>query len=747
MFGFRKEKLYCAIDIEATGFDPLKEEILEIGFAFFKVGNEGLHVTEEWSQVFKPTKPVPNRILGLTGISEVEIDAAPRLSDYKEQIQAKIGNAVLVGHSVGVDVRYLEANGFKLSGKYVDTLELVQFILPTHQSYNLENLMQFFGIDHGNAHRALADAKASIKLLERLMGIYSALPSAVKSDAKRIITPFSFPWQELLESNLFLTSNNNANSVANKKADTKEIALPSNTIVTFGLGDDYESSALFSMKKIQDKRFLYVATDKFKAMKLWQASKGEAIFSSEDSFNEEKFNELMTSDLKSPEIVKFMLKILIWRAVNWQHKTILDLNLSFAGNQYRYLISGGVEPVLPDNQILICDLNSFFHFSSNSGLAERHLVIEGLGEFEQQISQKIGKRASWGYINRLLTSIYNPETNFGNLEFRDEVIALLGSADLFFGITLMNIQSLGIAATQVSRDQLETNAKVYGAIAGSAHGFVEKLKKFSGKHSYETIANYALALESFFNDQPNRVKWVDFGQNYCTFNNLPLELNDVTQEALKNFSRVTFVDCLDSSLLEFFKARLGLLNFDNLNYANQSDPSSILVKFVTKTKSDYTLNFGKSVTHAVALVPAYSEIKAFYERNYKLIVGEKTFFAEGYSGGINKMFNNFQASASSILLISTNLAEKIARRGVLAEEIQIFALPQKRSSDIYGQAVLAHLEEILPNAADLRDLLVFHKIVLCFYTEKLALISVFIEEEADRPTVLLDYLKSMKLNT
>jgi DNA polymerase III epsilon subunit-like protein len=33
----KNEKTYCSLDIETSGFDPLTNEILEVGFVMFKV--------------------------------------------------------------------------------------------------------------------------------------------------------------------------------------------------------------------------------------------------------------------------------------------------------------------------------------------------------------------------------------------------------------------------------------------------------------------------------------------------------------------------------------------------------------------------------------------------------------------------------------------------------------------------------------------------------------------------------------
>ena len=65
-----KDKIYCSLDIETSGFDPLKNEVLEIGFVFFvveaKVDAKGgtsakearIKITEEYSRVFKPNGEV-----------------------------------------------------------------------------------------------------------------------------------------------------------------------------------------------------------------------------------------------------------------------------------------------------------------------------------------------------------------------------------------------------------------------------------------------------------------------------------------------------------------------------------------------------------------------------------------------------------------------------------------------------------------------------------------------------------------
>ena len=129
-------QIYCSLDIETTGFDPLKEEILEVGFVFFKLGKKKIELLEEWTQVFKPGKAVTPQILALTGITEKEIERAPKFSEHRDFIQKKLGDAIIVGHNITFDTKFLEGFGIKFSGPTIDTLDLAQWLLPTHHSYN-----------------------------------------------------------------------------------------------------------------------------------------------------------------------------------------------------------------------------------------------------------------------------------------------------------------------------------------------------------------------------------------------------------------------------------------------------------------------------------------------------------------------------------------------------------------------------------------------------------------------------------
>jgi DNA polymerase III alpha subunit (gram-positive type) len=88
----------------------------------------------------------------------------------------------------------LKGLGLSFQGPSIDTLELVQWLLPTHHSYNLENLMHYFKVPHQEAHRALADSKAAVRILEKLLIKYVSFPTKLKNNVKLYFSKLKPSW-------------------------------------------------------------------------------------------------------------------------------------------------------------------------------------------------------------------------------------------------------------------------------------------------------------------------------------------------------------------------------------------------------------------------------------------------------------------------------------------------------------------------------------------------------------------------
>ncbi|MEO8395846.1 MAG: exonuclease domain-containing protein, partial [Chloroflexota bacterium] len=149
-----------AVDLETTGLDSSTDEIIEIGAVRFKDGV----VTNEFSVLVDPGRPIPTLVTSLTGLRDEDVVGQPKLLAVLPQLLAFVGNSVFVGHNVGFDAAFLRRQGILQNNLLVDTYELASVLLPRAPRYNLTSLTSSFGIDIGSAHRAVYDARATAYL-------------------------------------------------------------------------------------------------------------------------------------------------------------------------------------------------------------------------------------------------------------------------------------------------------------------------------------------------------------------------------------------------------------------------------------------------------------------------------------------------------------------------------------------------------------------------------------------------------
>ena len=158
---------YICIDLETTGLNPKEDRIIEIGAVKVCQGK----ITERFSTFIQPGRKLEERITELTGIRDEDLENAPEIEAVLEQLLDFMGDLPLLGHSILFDYSFLKKAcvNHKLSfEKYgVDTLKIARKYLTSLEHKNLEYLCDYYGIEH-HAHRALADAEATVALYQRL---------------------------------------------------------------------------------------------------------------------------------------------------------------------------------------------------------------------------------------------------------------------------------------------------------------------------------------------------------------------------------------------------------------------------------------------------------------------------------------------------------------------------------------------------------------------------------------------------
>ncbi|MCC6805379.1 MAG: DEAD/DEAH box helicase family protein, partial [Anaerolineae bacterium] len=163
-----------AIDLETTGLDSTRDEIIEIGAVRFVDGA----VVDEFQTFVDPGRSLPTLITSLTGIRNEDLVGAPSIQAVLPKLLAFVGDAPWMAHNVGFDASFLYRQGVLQNNLRTDTYELASVLLPRAPRYNLTSLTSLFGFDIGSAHRALYDAKATAYLYWVLWQKALALPYA-----------------------------------------------------------------------------------------------------------------------------------------------------------------------------------------------------------------------------------------------------------------------------------------------------------------------------------------------------------------------------------------------------------------------------------------------------------------------------------------------------------------------------------------------------------------------------------------
>ena len=161
--------MYAIVDLETTGGIPESEAIIEMAIIL----HDGNRITETYTTLVNPGKEIPSFISRLTGITDDMVASAPRFAEIADEVAALLENRVFVAHNVMFDYSFLthqlEKSGFKVEHKLFCTCHSGRKLLPGHPSYSLGKLCRSLGIDLKGAHRAEADARATVSLLELML--------------------------------------------------------------------------------------------------------------------------------------------------------------------------------------------------------------------------------------------------------------------------------------------------------------------------------------------------------------------------------------------------------------------------------------------------------------------------------------------------------------------------------------------------------------------------------------------------
>ncbi len=155
---------FLSIDLETTGLNTKKDEILSIG----AVPMHGTRIMagETYYRIVGPKK-FKIESIKYHGLDPKELEKAPTFSEIADEVYSLIGDRILVGYAVEIDYQFLrrvlKEEGYRLRNRRIDIIDLekaICYILGERcgNEMTLDNLAKKYGIKTSYRHNALADA-------------------------------------------------------------------------------------------------------------------------------------------------------------------------------------------------------------------------------------------------------------------------------------------------------------------------------------------------------------------------------------------------------------------------------------------------------------------------------------------------------------------------------------------------------------------------------------------------------------
>jgi DNA polymerase III subunit epsilon len=158
------------LDLETTGLDPAKDEIIEFGMVPFTydAGGRIVSVGEPFSRLRQPARPIPPEITMLTGLTDAMVAGQ---TVEPAEVEAFIeGAALVIAHNAGFDRRFAEAFCPAFAQKpWACSYAQIDWKAHGHESGKLAFLASAYGFFH-DGHRAHHDCLATLKILASPLG-------------------------------------------------------------------------------------------------------------------------------------------------------------------------------------------------------------------------------------------------------------------------------------------------------------------------------------------------------------------------------------------------------------------------------------------------------------------------------------------------------------------------------------------------------------------------------------------------
>lgn len=404
---------FVVLDTETTGLSHFSEKIIEI--AAYKVNN--FKIIDEFHSFVNPGKIVPLFITELTGIKQNDVEFAPYFDEIAQKLAEFLEGSILVGHNVIFDYNFLskefrDAGFVHFDMLKICTVRMSRRLLPGLKKYNLREISRHLDIPLENAHRAYADAFASVEIFNHLL--------------RRMMTEFGF---------------------MKVREFTDFQFVPVKNITKYALDSDLNRASLMlpdlpGVYHFIDEEGLIIYTGKAKSIKKrlkshfsdYSAGKSKIIISHSTSLKYTVTNSELTALISEAQLIK-------------QNRPTQNVQLKSFGNTYFIKIEMNHKfPKLSVSKQFFFDGNDYFGvFSNKKAAAEFEDLLNRAFKLRECKDKEFnrGKSCVLAEIDRCLNPCVEPNFELYSEEIQRLKNFLNGdtSGTLKFLIDKMNLLS------------------------------------------------------------------------------------------------------------------------------------------------------------------------------------------------------------------------------------------------------------------------------------------------------------------
>lgn len=154
------------LDTETTGLDVSTARLVQVGVVRITGGT--LHEVGYFDRLVDPGVAIPPQSTKVHGISNADLVGAPAFSKLAPELEAFLGNSIVVGHSIAYDIAILRRE-YGLAGlswrepRVLDVQRLARLAAPEFGYRDLDSICSWLGIEIEGRHTALGDAMATAR--------------------------------------------------------------------------------------------------------------------------------------------------------------------------------------------------------------------------------------------------------------------------------------------------------------------------------------------------------------------------------------------------------------------------------------------------------------------------------------------------------------------------------------------------------------------------------------------------------